>query len=296
MNQKITNKPYVQHVYDIELVALTNKVHSVVENKNFWPKDGRTAEDYGLSFAVTLNEYCISENVDQTSPILGVNPTANFYGTFLAFSLCFVELPRIGSFLDYQKNFFKGNYYAPAENFTGLLEFLVYRQVQNISLTSTTHRLKAIMNWIRETKKEIRLKGIIPKPLKKSFRWALNPTDLNTLSNLIYKGGYTKTKVSFKNVFEDKVPAKWLKETKVLAYLIDELYLRKWIVINEGGKGHFKVTQNYFYNYLKESLTASELKYNNHEVRVRFPEKNEKIRKIAEKWLKNFLSIKPISN
>lgn len=294
MNQKITNKPYKHHVYDIDLVALTNKVHSVVENKNFWPKDGRTAEDYGLSFAVTLNEYCISERVDQNSPILVVNPTANFYGTFLAFSLCFVDTPRIGSFLDYQKNFFKGNYYAPAENFAGLLEFLVYRQVQNISLTSTTHRLKAIMNWIRETKKEIRLKGIIPKPLKKSFRWDGNPNELKVLSNLIFKEGYTKTKVSFNNAIDDKVPAMWLKDKKVLAYLIDELYQREIIVINEGGKGHFKVAQNYFYNYLKESLTAFELRYNNHAVRIRFPEKNAEIRNMVEKWLKNAIAFKAI--
>lgn len=296
MDKEIPIKPNEHNVYDIELTALTNKIKSSVENITLWPKDGRTAENYGLSFAITLDEYLKDENCDPNSSILVVNPTANFYGTFLAFSLCFVDVTRIGSFLDYQRSFFKGNYYAPAENFSGLVEFMVYRQVQNSSLKSTTERLKAIMNWVRETKKEIRLMGIALRPLKKSFRWALNPTDLNTLSNLIYKGGYTKTKVSFKNVFEDKVPAKWLKETKVLAYLIDELYIRKWIVINEGGKGHFKVTQNYFYNYLKESLTASELKYNNHEVRVRFPEKNEKIRKIAEKWLKNSLSIKPISN
>ena len=150
------------------------------------------------------------------------------------------------------------------------------------------------MNWIRETKKEIRLKGIIPKPLKKSFRWDGNPNELKVLSNLIFKEGYTKTKVSFNNAIDDKVPAMWLKDKKVLAYLIDELYQREIIVINEGGKGHFKVAQNYFYNYLKESLTAFELRYNNHAVRIRFPEKNAEIRNMVEKWLKNAIAFKAI--
>lgn len=163
MNQKTTKAPYEHHVYDIELNALSNKVHLFVENKNFWPKDGQTAEDYGLSFAVILREYLASENSDPTTAIQIVNPTANFYGTFLAYSLCFVDLHRIESFLDYQRNFFKGNYYASPENFTGLVEFMVCQKVQNISLKSTTDRLKGIMNWVRETKKEIRFLGMVPK-------------------------------------------------------------------------------------------------------------------------------------
>lgn len=294
MSQKITKAPFVQHEYDIELNALTNKVYSVVQNKKFWPKDGRTAEDYSLSFAVILKEYCDSENSDLTSPIQIINPNANFYGTFLAFSLCFVDVPRIGTFLDYQRSFFKGNYYAPPENFTGLVEFMVYQKVHNISVKSTTERLKAIMSWVRETKKEIRLLGMVPKPLKKSFRWTRDPSELRIISNLIFKKGYTKTKVSFNNVFEDKVPAIWLKDTKVLAYLIDELYKRKLIVINEGGKGHFIASQNFFCNYLKETLSASLLKFNNHEVRIRFHEKNSDIRKTVDEWLKIVAPIKAI--
>lgn len=294
MNQKITKAPFEHHVYDIELNALTNKVHLAIENKKFWLKEGQTAEDYGLSFAVILKEYYVSENSDPTCPIHVVSPTANFYGTFLAFSLCFVDVPRIGTFLDYHRSFFKGNYYAPPENFAGLVEFMVYQKVHNISIKSTTERLKAIMSWVRETKKEIRLLGMVPKPLKKSFRWTRDPSELRIISNLIFKKGYTKTKVSFNNVFEDKVPAIWLKDTKVLAYLIDELYKRKWIVINEGGKGHFIASQNFFCNYLKETLSASLLKFNNHEVRIRFHEKNSDVRKTVDEWLKTVAPIKAI--
>ena len=91
MNKEILIKPNEHNVYDIELTALTNKIKSSVENITLWPKDGRIAEDYGLSFAITLDEYLKDENCDPNSSILVVNPTANFYGTFLAFSLCYVQ-------------------------------------------------------------------------------------------------------------------------------------------------------------------------------------------------------------
>lgn len=91
MNKEIPIKPNEHNVYDIELTALMNKIKSSVENITLWPKDGRTAEDYGLSFAITLDQYLKGENCDPNSSILVVNPTANFYGTFLAFSLCFVQ-------------------------------------------------------------------------------------------------------------------------------------------------------------------------------------------------------------
>ena len=91
MNKEILIKPNEHSVYDIELTALTNKIKSSVENITLWPKDGRIAEDYGLSFAITSDEYLKDENCDPNSSILVVNPTANFYGTFLVFSLCFVQ-------------------------------------------------------------------------------------------------------------------------------------------------------------------------------------------------------------
>lgn len=88
-------KKYQFHVYDIELTALTNKVNNALEIKSLWSEAGRQAKDYYLSFAADLEEYCTSEMVDTSLPIIVISPNSNMYSPFLAYQICFMDMVEI---------------------------------------------------------------------------------------------------------------------------------------------------------------------------------------------------------
>ncbi|MBP7306351.1 MAG: hypothetical protein KA987_09585 [Saprospiraceae bacterium] len=282
MNSNLKKNQF--HVYDIELTALTNKVNNALEIDSLWNEVGIQAKDYYLSFAADLEEYCTSETVDTSSPNIVISPNSNMYSPFLAYQICFMDTARIPLFLDYQRNFFEGNHYAPKDNFIGLVEFFVFTQVKNRSLTKTEKRLEMILNWVRSVKN-----GFTQKNEIKTLKWIGEPSELKKLSELVSDDGYTVTSVTFRNVFTDKVACKWKKEPNTLAFLIHRLYHEGKIEIDQSGKGYLKAAQNYFSDFSKGRLSQIILKDRIHEVISKYAEKNQKNRERVENWLDSAL-------
>ena len=63
-----------------------------------------------------------------------------------------IDLYKIEPLLSYQSVLFLGNYYAPKDNFLGLIEFLVYDFVKARLLPFEQKRLEKIVNWLERNR------------------------------------------------------------------------------------------------------------------------------------------------
>ena len=272
------------HQYDLELGDLKRTVERVVQNTSVWPEGKNTREQYLERFHALLSDYMEIEGLSILPNPCLVNATSNTYITFLAYKLAHIEPFKILSVLEYQKRYFRGNYYGGVRQFVGIVEFMVSNQLENLLLTDYP-RTELVMQWTREIRKgksyQIPITGAKPS----SFYWVEKPDQLRKLSRLINTDQYTVTEVSFMNAINDATICKWLKEPHVCAYLIFRLKQLNKIKQKSGGKAYIKAAKNLFLDNSNDSEASIDFKNRIQEVVKNPVEKFENLRKKVDSWL-----------
>jgi len=211
------------HEYDIEVSQLRNAILKSVDAPKV-EKENFNRQEYLDSFEILLQTYCEEYKIDyqkkQVKTI--VKSSSNLYGSFLSYALGHYETPKLKLFLDYQKKLFKGNYYAHKNNFSGLVEFLCYREVKSISLDDTLVRLISIMDWVREERRSVTSYDKT-NTNRLVLRWTDTAPVLRMISVELNEMGYTKRKLDFQNAFYDNKVCNWCKDIPFLILLIDSL-------------------------------------------------------------------------
>ncbi|MBL7909908.1 MAG: hypothetical protein JNJ41_02490 [Bacteroidia bacterium] len=160
------------HVYDLDLNRALRQAITQIERKNYVFKKNPflSDKDFIDNMKTTIKVYCEHRGLDSNhylnnsrAPLL-VSYEDEAYESYLSFCLVAYDVPKIGFFLDYQKQ-----KYAGKENFVNLIEFIIYEYIKENSAFDLEARLNKICDWVEKQKAtNLNKKGVKLKKIKYS--------------------------------------------------------------------------------------------------------------------------------
>lgn len=146
----------VRHVYDIDAFEIIDRLKDKYKsNIDHVPEHLKDLEFIKIDEDVLI-KFLKEEGIDALEHQKHRNyimPSYyNLYNTYLGYKLLTIDLYKIEPLLSYQSVLFLGNYYAPKDNFLGLIEFLVYDFVKARLLPFENKRLEKIVNWLERNR------------------------------------------------------------------------------------------------------------------------------------------------
>jgi len=146
-----------RHEYDIDVFEILDNLH---ERYSKVPENAKAGKDElynilkimkkGFIDFMAKEGINITQNTKLSSYILP--SSLNIYPQYLAFKILTIDPYKIEPLLSYQRVLFLGNYYAPKDDFLGLVEFMVYDFVKNRNYFNEDIRLEKIINWIEQNR------------------------------------------------------------------------------------------------------------------------------------------------
>jgi len=166
----------------------------------------------------------------------------------LALRLIWYDLNRIDRFLDYQQLKFN------KKHFVDLIEYQVYDLVKRMSLFDNSVRLKKIIDWVKEKRKDSnqQFSSLERNILSFGFKELSNEKLLKIYTYLNDRVNFIKTNLTSENDFIEVFTTKNLLRIKTKIYLGCETTQFKYIV---------EKMQPYFYTLNPTAIERSKLFY-----------------------------------
>ena len=146
----------IRHEYDIDVFEILDNFRNRIEEYNNVSKQKRDPKDLDVLEAAFVKSIEVDFGIDLTENQKYrnyiISSSNKFYTIFLGLKVLTIDPYKIEPLLSYQSVLFLGNRDAPKDNFLGLVEFEMYRNVKQQALLGDSLRLEKIVNWLERNR------------------------------------------------------------------------------------------------------------------------------------------------
>lgn len=157
LEEEIYVPKYEYHEYDVNIIRNCKELSKLIDSPGILIKEAINKEEYknhlreGVKYFCENNKLKFKQFFDGDLPIV-LPSTHPLYEIELAYTLIMTDENKISQLLEYQNEKYCGNHNGN-EDFTGLIEFSVYKLVKIHSpLVDNGKRLEKIMHWVDNKK------------------------------------------------------------------------------------------------------------------------------------------------